>query len=220
LLDERQAVLDPISQCRARRGEKRARPQNRVVAGGEREQRPRLAHRVAQSGEQLSPRQPPLWIDCGSNEHESSHTFRPANSEGGDDLAAERVRNQRGTLEPERIQPISERVCQTADLERRARLLAPPVPGQVGHEDGETPGERPCQREHVAAGDTEPVHEHHRLSFAGSPRVEPEAADDDVPCHSCLAHRTQFTGHTRKLRRLRLPGWNDCPDQPQDGRGT
>jgi hypothetical protein len=107
LLDERQPVLDSISQCGARRCEKRARSQNRVVVGGEREQRPWLAHRVAEPREQLSPRQPPLRIDRGSNEHESSHTFGPANGESRDDLAAERVRDQRGMLEPERIQPIS-----------------------------------------------------------------------------------------------------------------
>ena len=119
----------------------------------------RAASASSDSGSRAASRSPPRswWraprrsrIDGRADQHHRSHPLRQTHGELGDDLAAHRVRHERWTLEPGRVQPAGERGGELGNAERRARPLATPVPRQVGCEHGEGRGERLREREHVA----------------------------------------------------------------------
>jgi hypothetical protein len=79
--------------------------------------------------------------------------------EFGDDLTPQRVGDERRPLEVERVYATGERLGETTDTERRGRLLASTVPGQLGDEHREPACERLRERKHVSTRDAEPMHE-------------------------------------------------------------
>src|SRR5439155_25277879 len=113
-----------------------------VVAGGEPEQRSRFPCRIAQTAEKLVTGSAALRVNRWTDQYERPHPAREAHGELGDDLAAHRVRHERGALEPGCVQPPGERGCEVRDAKWARRPLAAPVPGEVRREHGNEGCER------------------------------------------------------------------------------
>ena len=156
------------------------------------EQRQRLAGEVAYSREHLTTRLPSLGIDRRPDQDERPGAVRPPNRELGHDLAAERVRNEGGALQPESVETRGERPGKAVDPERLGRSLTTAVSRQIRDEDGVPIAERPREREHVRARDAEAVDEHDRLAGARLRHVHAESVDVDRPARdSEIAHHPE-----------------------------
>jgi hypothetical protein len=105
LLDERQTFLDPVGEDRPRRRQQHPRPGGEVVARGQRDQRERLAGRVAQRAEELVAPTPPGGIHRRPDEHHWPNLLRLADGKLGDDLAAHGVRDEGGVDQFVRLDP-------------------------------------------------------------------------------------------------------------------
>ena len=70
-----------------------------------------------------------------------------------------------------------------------------PLPGKSGTNHEEPAGERPREREHVPAGDAEPVYEHDGLALARRPGVDAQAAGHEAATgNSATAPRPHAIG--------------------------
>ena len=179
--DQREALLDPISERRPSGRQKCAYAKTGVVACGERKQRPRFPRRITQPSEELVARSAPLRIDRRTDEDHRSHAPWQAHGELRDDLAAHRIRHERRAPNSGRVQPAGERDGKICDAERRGRPLTTPVPGQIRCEHREGGGERPCEREHVRARDPVPVYQHDGWALPAYVRVDAEAKYFEPP---------------------------------------
>ena len=111
-------------------------------------------------------------VDRWADQHHRADPLRSPHGQLGDDLAAHRVGNKRWPLQPDRVQPGPERIGEVTDPEWwRDRLLALSVTREVGREYRAAGGEDPRQRQHVAARDTVPVHEHDRRPLPPNVRM-------------------------------------------------
>ena len=142
-----------------------------------------------------------LRIDSRADEHQRSNTFRPAHGELRDDLAAHRVRHERGTLEAGGVQPAREGGGEVGNAERRGRPLTAPVPGQVRCEYGEGRGERLREREHVRARDAVPVQEDDGRSLPDYARMDVQSGYVERPALDF--HRVNETSRGRPQRHPR-----------------
>jgi hypothetical protein len=181
LRDQGQTLLNPVGDRRPQGRQKRSDPEPGFVARSERDQRRRFPPRLAKSGEELVSRRGPLRIHRRTDEHQRSGPIRPACCELRNDLAAHRVRHERGTLEPGRVEPVRESVSELGDAERRRRPLTAPAPGQVRDEYGEGRRERLRQREHVGARNAAPVHEDDGPSCSEHARVHVQSGYVERP---------------------------------------
>src|SRR5206468_493193 len=171
----------PVGERRPGGRQKRTNAENGVVAGGEREQRPRLTRCITQPAEELVARGAPLRIDRRTDEHHRPHAPRQAHGELGDDLTAHRVRHEGWALESGGVQPPGERSGKIRNAERGAGMLTAPVPGQVRCEHREGGGEQLREREHVRARDPVPVYEHNGRSLPTDARMDAEAEYFEPP---------------------------------------
>jgi hypothetical protein len=169
LLDRRQTLLDPIGEHRPGEGPELAEVAGSPLAAGERNHQCRLMRSVSQRAEDLVARGAPGRVDRWAYEHHRTDPQRSPHRQLGDDLAAHRIGNERWPLEPDLVQPGSERIGEAADPELTARLLASSVSREVRRECRAARGEHARERQHVAARDTVSVHQYHRRPL--SPRV-------------------------------------------------
>jgi hypothetical protein len=111
LLDQRQALLDPVRQDRARRRQEHPWPGGEVVARRQRDQRERLAGGIAQRAEQLVAPAAAGGIDGRPDEHHRPDLLGPADGKLRHDLAAHRVRDEGGADQLVRLDPRAKGVC-------------------------------------------------------------------------------------------------------------
>ena len=177
LLDRREAIFDAILERRARRRTKLLDVVPDAVASRERDQRHRLARRLAQAGKDLAAPAAPCGVDGRACEHHRSHALRPPHCELGDDLAAHRVGDECRPLELERVEPGAQSVGVLGDAGRAARPPAAPVARQVRDERRKPVRELSCERDEVPPRDAVAVDEDDRVAVAAEPRVDTDAVD-------------------------------------------
>lgn len=100
-------------------------------------------------------------------EHGLLHEVRAPRGEVRDDLATERVADERRAPEAHRPHSGGEGVREPGHVQDAGRLLTLAEAGQVGRVDPEGRGEEFQGWEHVPAGDDQPVHEDYRWASFG-----------------------------------------------------
>lgn len=115
-------------------------------------------------------------------QHEASDEVRASQGEFNQDLAAERVTDQRSAFDSRIIHPGGKRVRHAAHGQRPRRTVTAPEAGQVGGEYGKVLRQAACERGHVATGHAEAVHEDHgqtprRCGLGGNQGVERQSID-------------------------------------------
>jgi hypothetical protein len=175
LLEPGQPVLDAVGEHRARADQELAKVAAGALARGQRHQAHRLVRRVAHRPEDLAAGCPPPRVDRRPDEHHRVHPLGPSRRELGDDLAPHRVRDERGSLEADGVEPAAERLGVVTDDGRHGRLTAAAVARKVGHVRRALGGEDRRERQQVPPGHAVAVDEHYRRARPPSARVHADA---------------------------------------------
>ncbi len=105
LLDQRQPLLHPVLERGARGGAQLLSVLAQAVTRGERDQGHRLTPGLAQPGEDLPTPAAPGRVDRRAREHDRPNVLGRPHGKLRDDLAAHRVRDERGPLETDLVHP-------------------------------------------------------------------------------------------------------------------
>jgi len=124
LLDQRQPVLDAIGENRSGRRKENAPARRQIVAGGQRNQRERLAGRGAEGAEELMPSAPAGGIDGRADQDHRPHQHRPVSGELGHDLATHRIRDEGRAHQTFGFDPRAQRSGETTDADLSAQRCA------------------------------------------------------------------------------------------------